>query len=87
MLVINCILNFMKNKKILVIGASSGIGEELSKHFLSKKNTVFVCSRNIEKLKKIYSKYENSIITKVDVLKPKQVNSLKKKSKKKIFYN
>ena len=56
-------------KKIIVIGASSGIGLEIAKEHLKKGNQVALVARREEELKKISSEYKNAIILKQDVKK------------------
>ena len=42
----------LKNKKVVVTGASKGIGLEIAKSFSKLGSTTFINSRNIENLKK-----------------------------------
>ena len=43
----------MKNKNIIITGASQGIGESITKKFFNKNSNVFLISRNKNKLEKI----------------------------------
>ncbi len=56
-------------KKIIVIGASSGIGAEIAKEHLKKGNQVALVARREDELKKISSEFKNTIILKQDVKK------------------
>lgn len=56
-------------KKIIVVGASSGIGAEIAKEHLKKGNQVALVARREEELKKISSEYKNAIQLKQDVKK------------------
>ncbi|MCX8084856.1 MAG: SDR family NAD(P)-dependent oxidoreductase [Calditerrivibrio sp.] len=46
-------LKSLKNKNVLITGASSGIGEACVKRFAQESANLIFCSRNIEKLSKI----------------------------------
>jgi uncharacterized oxidoreductase len=52
------------NNKILITGGGSGIGLGLTERFMQENNTVIICGRREELLKKIAAKYP-SVITKV----------------------
>src|ERR1700692_3282270 len=42
----------LKNKKALVLGASTGIGRAIAEVLVQEGATVAICSRNLEKVKK-----------------------------------
>ena len=52
-------INFSK-KKIIITGATGGIGYELVKKFVSLKGEVLATGTNEEKLKKLKKKLPNS---------------------------
>ena len=56
-----------KNKKILITGASGGIGQELVKKFVSLGGSVIGSGTKIEKLNLIKKKYPNIKIKKFDL--------------------
>lgn len=73
--------NLLKEKTILITGASSGIGAACAEIFASKGANLILCARNIDKLeilaKKLKTKYKIEIITfKTDVTKEEEVNLL-----------
>ena len=59
-------INF-KNKKILITGASGGIGKELVKKFVSLEGNVLGSGTKTEKLDKIKKQYPNIKIKKFDI--------------------
>ena len=59
-------INF-KNKKILITGATGGIGGELMKKFISLDGQVLATGTNIEKLDAIKKKYSNVKVKKFDI--------------------
>ena len=62
-----------KNKIIVITGASSGLGLEITKHFSNFDSKIIVCSRNISKLKKIFKKKKNIFCKKVNVACPYEI--------------
>ena len=59
-------MNDLKNKNIIITGASSGIGSELVKTFSNFRSNIILLSRNIEELNKIIksiNKGKNQSIT------------------------
>ena len=56
-----------KNKKILITGATGGIGNELVKKFLSLGGNVVATGRKNEKLDTIKKKYPNVKIQRFDI--------------------
>ena len=59
-------INF-KNKKILITGATGGIGGSLVKKFLSLEGTVLATGTNIEKLEKLKNEFPQIDILKFDI--------------------
>ena len=58
----------LKNKKVIITGGSTGLGEEILKTFISQGADVITCSRNLGTLSKTIiglqklSIYENQVI-------------------------
>jgi len=59
-------INF-KNKKILITGASGGIGNELVKKFVELGGDVLGTGTNAEKLDSLKKKYSNIKVKKFDI--------------------
>ncbi len=59
-------MNF-KNKKILVTGATGGIGSEIIKKFIDLEGTVLATGTNTAKLDEIKKKYSNVKVKKFDI--------------------
>lgn len=59
-------INF-KNKKILITGATGGIGNELVKKFISLEGTVLATGTKIEKLEDLKKKFPKINILKFDI--------------------
>ena len=59
-------INF-KNKKILITGATGGIGNELVKKFISLEGTVLATGTKIEKLEDLKKKFPKVSILKFDI--------------------
>ena len=72
----------IKNKVVVVTGASSGIGEESASEFAKKKNTVVLVSRRKEKLDEVakkISKYNSELLVlQCDVSQKQQVEQMSK---------
>ncbi|MGF1694113.1 SDR family oxidoreductase [Vibrio lamellibrachiae] len=66
----------MSKKNILIIGASSGIGNDLALNLLEKNHTVFCAARRLEKMVNLDA--NGAHIFSVDVTDEKQVNELVK---------
>jgi len=49
----------MKNKTVIITGASSGIGKAIAKHFIEKGSNVVMNSSNDENLKKTYEEFNS----------------------------
>ncbi|MFM7662509.1 MAG: SDR family NAD(P)-dependent oxidoreductase [Bacteroidota bacterium] len=65
----------LSNKRILITGATGGIGKEIVSTCLSIGASVFAVGRNIEKLDE-YKTNKNLTILKCDLLIPKEVEEL-----------
>ena len=67
-------------KKIIIIGASSGIGEALAIHYASTgAKNLFLCGRNSERLESVAAecrKYQTNVYTKILDQNGKQVSQL-----------
>ena len=50
----------MKNKTVIITGASTGIGKAIAKHFIEKGSNVVMNSSNEENLKKTYEEFGSS---------------------------
>ena len=59
-------INF-KNKKILITGATGGIGGELVKKFVLLEGNVLATGTNVEKLDLLKKKYPNIKVKKFDL--------------------
>tara|TARA_B100000686_G_scaffold13543_1_gene13002 strand:- start:569 stop:1303 length:735 start_codon:yes stop_codon:yes gene_type:complete len=59
-------INF-KNKKILITGATGGIGGELVKKFVSLQGKVLATGTKTEKLDEIKNNYQNVMVKKFDI--------------------
>lgn len=64
----------MKNKTVIITGASSGIGKEISKYFIAQGSNVVMNSSNEENLKQTYDEFgapSNAIYLAGDISKQK----------------
>jgi short-subunit dehydrogenase len=73
----------MGEKKIIIVGSSSGLGKELARKYAQQKNQVAVTGRRLELLEELKIEYPHNIITAVfDVItadNKQQIESLIKK--------
>ena len=67
-------INF-KNKKVLITGASGGIGNELVKKFVSLEANVLGSGTKIEKLDQIKKKYPNIKVKKFDISQHSEIEN------------
>ena len=79
----------MKNKVVIITGASRGLGFQLAKKFARLGNHLLLCARNIKNLKKkerelIRSKNQKVIILKADISKKNDVQKIIKTCIKKL---
>ena len=59
----------LKDKIVVITGASSGIGKALASEALSKDAKVALCARNIEKLQATFREGDTVFLYKADVSK------------------
>ncbi len=72
-------LEIMTNKKIIIIGASSGIGKELAILYAKKGYRIGITGRRADLLKQLQVCYPQQIFTACfDVMGPDNISSLKK---------
>jgi 3-oxoacyl-[acyl-carrier protein] reductase len=64
----------INNKKILITGASRGLGAEVAKYFIKNNNQVALLARTESDLNKIIKKTNNNIVLSVDLLDVEQIN-------------
>lgn len=66
-----------QNKKIWVIGASSGIGKALAIKLLKENAFVYLSARKLELLNEIHSTFpNNSVVKKLDVTNREEINQI-----------
>ena len=63
----------LKNKKIIVTGATGGIGDALIKCFIQNESRVLATGTNEEKLKILKDKYNNISTNKFDISKHDEI--------------
>ena len=68
-------MNISENT-ILITGGSSGIGFEMAKEFLKKKNKVIITGRNERKLQKVKEKLDGVVTIKSDISNPDYIKEL-----------
>jgi short-subunit dehydrogenase len=73
----------IKDKVIIVTGASSGIGEACAKLLGQKGGKVVLASRSTEKLNEIAQNLSESLVIPTDTTKPKDIENLISKTMKK----
>ena len=66
----------MNKKRILITGATSGIGEATFRHAIKNGHTVFITGRNEEILKKLATENERTFYLKTDVTNIAEVKNL-----------
>ena len=65
----------LDNKKIIITGATGGIGNELVKKFISLKGKVLATGTNNEKLEKLKKEYPDIEILKFDISKHSEIEN------------
>ncbi len=65
-------------KKVIITGASSGIGESMVDYFYSRDWSVVMIARNQERLKKMTDKYPGSKALVCDLSKTEEIENIKK---------
>ena len=66
----------MTKKRILITGATSGIGEATFKHAIKNGHSVFITGRNENKLKELAEQYPGTFFMKADVTNVNDVKEL-----------
>ena len=72
------------NKKIIITGATGGIGNELVKKFISLKGNVLATGTNDEKLEKLKKEYPDVEILKFDISKHSEIENFIENASSKI---
>ena len=72
------------NKKIIITGATGGIGNELVKKFISLKGKVLATGTNNEKLEKLKKEYPDVEILKFDISKHSEIENFVEDASSKI---
>jgi len=63
----------LKNKKVIVTGATGGIGNAIIKFFIQNEAKVLATGTNEEKLKSLLDQYDNLLIRKFDLTKHEEI--------------
>lgn len=66
----------LKGNKVLITGASSGIGEAMLKKFIELNNSIIAVGRNKEKLESLAKTYDNVIPFTCDITKSQELDKL-----------
>jgi len=66
----------IKDKVVLVTGASSGIGKATAELFIRKGAKVVLAARSLEEVKELTAKMPNSIAVAVDMTKPQEIQQM-----------
>ena len=69
----------LKQKTVLITGATSGIGLELAKELVARGNTVLITGRDAEKLRKAKAGVPALHIFQSDVTKPEEIAALQQR--------
>ena len=73
-----------KNKKIIVTGATGGIGNSIIKCFIHSQAKVLATGTNDEKLKSLNDRYSNILTIKFDISKHDEIEKFIEDSTKKL---
>ena len=73
-----------KNKKIIVTGATGGIGNSIIKCFIQSQAKVLATGTNDEKLKSLNERYSNILTIKFDISKHEEIEKFIEDSTKKL---
>ena len=65
----------LKNKKVIVTGATGGIGNSIIKSFVQNEARVLATGTNEEKLKSLKNTYDNVLIKKFDISKHNEIEN------------
>lgn len=74
-------MNLSENT-ILITGGSSGIGFEMAKEFLKRKNKVIITGRNEQRLQRVREKLNGVVAIKSDVSNPDDIKKLQQQLEK-----
>ena len=72
----------LSGNTILITGGSSGIGYEMAKELLKRKNNVIITGRNEQKLQKAKEELDGVIVVKCDVSNPDDIMKLHQQAEK-----
>ena len=72
----------LKNKKVIVTGATGGIGNSIIECFFKNESKVLATGTNEEKLKKLSSKYDNIFTNKFDISNHEEIENFIENSSK-----
>ena len=62
-----------KNKKVIVTGATGGIGDAIVNRFIDQEAKVLATGTNIEKLKLLKDKHNNIFTSRFDILNHEEI--------------
>ena len=72
----------LKNKKVIVTGATGGIGNSIIECFVKNEAKVLATGTNEEKLKKLSNKYDNIFTNKFDISNHEEIENFIENSSK-----
>ena len=72
----------LKNKKVIITGATGGIGNAIVKCFIDQDAKILATGTNEEKLKKLEEKYSGILTSKFDISKHEEIENFIENSNK-----